>query len=49
MYKDDYTVSAMKFLRDNSVAHMDLKPQNILCSSSTDPVLKIAGISFIIL
>ncbi|XP_053405951.1 serine/threonine-protein kinase ULK3-like isoform X1 [Mercenaria mercenaria] len=41
-----HIVSAMKFLRDNSVAHMDLKPQNILCSSSSDPVLKIADFGF---
>lgn len=38
-----FSVSAMKFLQDNNVAHMDLKPQNILCTTSSDPVLKIAG------
>ena len=37
------SVSAMKFLQENNVAHMDLKPQNILCTSRSDPVLKIAG------
>ncbi|KAL4227286.1 Serine/threonine-protein kinase ulk3 [Mactra antiquata] len=39
-------VSAMSFLREHKVAHMDLKPQNILCTSSTDPTLKIADFGF---
>ena len=37
------SVSAMKYLHEHNVAHMDLKPQNILCTSSEVPVLKIAG------
>ncbi|XP_052242977.1 serine/threonine-protein kinase ULK3-like isoform X2 [Dreissena polymorpha] len=41
-----HIVSAMKFLHDNNVAHMDLKPQNILCTSSQEPVLKIADFGF---
>lgn len=39
-------VSAMKFLREHKVAHMDLKPQNILCTSASDPTLKIADFGF---
>ncbi|GFO34225.1 serine/threonine-protein kinase ulk3 [Plakobranchus ocellatus] len=38
--------SAMKFLWDNNVAHMDLKPQNILLTSSTSPQIKIADFGF---
>ncbi|ESP01247.1 hypothetical protein LOTGIDRAFT_230621 [Lottia gigantea] len=37
---------AMKFLWDNNVAHMDLKPQNILLTSVTHPRLKIADFGF---
>ena len=39
--------SALKFLRENNVSHLDLKPQNILLSSKTSPVLK-ASISIFI-
>ena len=35
--------SALKFLRQKNVVHMDLKPQNILLSSEYDPCLKLAG------
>ena len=35
--------SALKFLRENNVSHLDLKPQNILLSSKTSPVLKVRG------
>ncbi|XP_052797004.1 serine/threonine-protein kinase ULK3-like isoform X5 [Mya arenaria] len=41
-----HIVSAMQFLREHKVAHMDLKPQNILCTSASDPVLKIADFGF---
>ena len=34
---------ALKFLRDRNISHMDLKPQNLLLSSSHDPVIKIGG------
>lgn len=37
---------ALHFLRLNNVAHMDLKPQNILLSSSVNPVLKIGDFGF---
>ncbi|KAK6179679.1 hypothetical protein SNE40_011986 [Patella caerulea] len=37
---------AMKFLWDNNVAHMDLKPQNILLTSTTNPRLKLADFGF---
>ena len=33
--------SALQFLRENNVSHLDLKPQNILLSSKTSPVLKV--------
>lgn len=39
-------VSAMLFLREHNVAHMDLKPQNILLTSATSPTLKIADFGF---
>ncbi|XP_059158373.1 serine/threonine-protein kinase ULK3-like isoform X2 [Physella acuta] len=38
--------SAMKFLWDNNVAHMDLKPQNILLTSNTSPQIKLADFGF---
>ncbi|XP_012946852.1 serine/threonine-protein kinase ULK3 [Aplysia californica] len=38
--------SAMKFLWDNNVAHMDLKPQNILLTSSSSPQIKLADFGF---
>lgn len=34
--------SALKFLREKNVVHMDLKPQNILLSSEFNPCLKLA-------
>ncbi|XP_065912343.1 serine/threonine-protein kinase ULK3-like isoform X2 [Dysidea avara] len=34
--------SALKFLREKNVVHMDLKPQNILLSSEHNPCLKLA-------
>lgn len=37
---------ALQFLWSNNVAHMDLKPQNILLSSSVNPVLKIGDFGF---
>lgn len=39
-------VAAMKYLHEHNVAHMDLKPQNILCTSAEMPVLKIADFGF---
>ncbi|KAK0057945.1 serine/threonine-protein kinase ULK3 [Biomphalaria pfeifferi] len=38
--------SAMKFLWDNNVAHMDLKPQNILLTSESSPQIKLADFGF---
>lgn len=32
---------ALQYLRSQSIAHMDLKPQNILLSSTSNPVLKL--------
>uniref|UniRef100_A0A0B6ZPW0 Serine/threonine-protein kinase ULK3 n=1 Tax=Arion vulgaris TaxID=1028688 RepID=A0A0B6ZPW0_9EUPU len=37
---------AIKFLWDNNVAHMDLKPQNILLTSSSSSQLKLADFGF---
>jgi serine/threonine-protein kinase ULK/ATG1 len=34
---------AMKFLRSEGIAHMDLKPQNILLTAPPKQVLKIGG------
>lgn len=36
-------VKAMRYLREFNIAHMDLKPQNILLTSEYNPTLKIAG------
>lgn len=36
--------SALQYLRQNNVSHMDLKPKNLLLSSKTKPKLKLAGI-----
>ena len=33
----------MQYLRSHSVAHMDLKPQNILLTAASNPIIKIAG------
>jgi len=35
--------SALQYMRSKNVSHMDLKPQNILLSASTSPIIKIAG------
>ncbi|OQV11426.1 Serine/threonine-protein kinase ULK3 [Hypsibius exemplaris] len=37
---------ALQFLRSKHIAHMDLKPKNILLSSSREPFLKIADFGF---
>ncbi|XP_025077339.1 serine/threonine-protein kinase ULK3-like isoform X2 [Pomacea canaliculata] len=37
---------AMQFLHDNNVVHMDLKPQNILLTASSNPSLKIGDFGF---
>lgn len=37
---------ALRYLRSQSVAHMDLKPSNILLSSPRKPVLKLADFGF---
>ncbi|CAH1796451.1 unnamed protein product [Owenia fusiformis] len=37
---------ALQFLRSKNVAHMDLKPQNILLSATHSPILKIADFGF---
>lgn len=36
--------SALQYLRQNHVSHMDLKPKNLLLTSKTNPKLKLAGI-----
>ncbi len=38
--------SALQYLRSKNVAHMDLKPSNILLSSPRKPVLKLADFGF---
>ncbi|KAL8595819.1 hypothetical protein ACOMHN_012237 [Nucella lapillus] len=37
---------ALQYLRCNNVAHMDLKPQNILLTSASNPIIKIADFGF---
>ena len=37
------TALALQYMRSMHVSHMDLKPQNILLSSQTNTVLKVAG------
>ncbi|XP_052060939.1 serine/threonine-protein kinase ULK3-like [Mytilus californianus] len=39
-------VSAMLYLREHNVAHMDLKPQNVLLTSASNPTVKIADFGF---
>lgn len=34
----------MQYLHEFNIAHMDLKPQNILLTSEYNPTMKIAGI-----
>lgn len=38
-----FAASALKYMHEKNVAHLDLKPQNILMTSRTSPRLKIAG------
>ncbi|GAB6019905.1 Serine/threonine-protein kinase ulk3 [Chamberlinius hualienensis] len=38
--------SALKYLRSANISHMDLKPQNILLSSPTNSVIKMADFGF---
>ena len=35
--------SALQYLRQHNVAHMDLKPQNLLLTSKSNPTLKLTG------
>ena len=37
--------SALQYLRQNNVSHMDLKPKNLLLTSKINPQLKLAGIN----
>ncbi|XP_076465015.1 serine/threonine-protein kinase ULK3-like [Babylonia areolata] len=37
---------ALQYLRSHNVAHMDLKPQNILLTSASNPVIKLADFGF---
>ena len=34
---------ALQFLRSKGIAHMDLKPQNLLLTGDRRPILKVAG------
>lgn len=38
------SASALQFLHERSISHLDLKPQNILLSSLEKPHLKLAGL-----
>ena len=38
-----FSALALQFLHANNIAHMDLKPQNLLLSARENPVLKLAG------
>ncbi|CAB3363420.1 Hypothetical predicted protein [Cloeon dipterum] len=38
--------SALQYIRSQNVCHMDLKPQNLLLTSRTNPVLKMADFGF---
>jgi serine/threonine protein kinase len=35
--------SALKYLRQHNIVHMDLKPNNLLLTTRRHPVLKLAG------
>ena len=35
--------NALQYLHEKGVAHMDLKPPNLLLLSQADPVLKVSG------
>jgi len=35
--------SALQYLRQHNIVHMDLKPSNLLLTSRRHPVLKLAG------
>ncbi|OON23087.1 kinase domain protein, partial [Opisthorchis viverrini] len=37
---------ALQYLKEKNIIHMDLKPQNILLTSSTNPVLKVTDFGF---
>lgn len=39
-----FAALALKYMREMNVSHLDLKPQNILLSSTHNPVLKIGGV-----
>lgn len=34
---------AMQYLHNSGISHMDLKPQNLLLTGGSAPVLKVAG------
>ncbi len=36
--------SAIEFLRQHNIVHMDLKPQNLLLTDRLHPVLKLTGV-----
>lgn len=40
----DSSASALQFLHERNISHLDLKPQNILLSSLEKPHLKLAGL-----
>lgn len=40
----DPSASALQFLHERNISHLDLKPQNILLSSLERPHLKLAGL-----
>ena len=42
-----FVAHALQYLKSRGIAHMDLKPQNLLLSSQTKPILKIGGYNFI--
>lgn len=40
-----FSALALHFLHINKIAHMDLKPQNLLLSARENPILKLAGMN----